>query len=442
MAKNFTYIQLLLLHIIIGAGIFVLPSLSNLYGLAMLIFGVYVVVKSKNINNEVLLVSAYLVGSEVLLRMAQASLSYEFSKYGVILFMILGMYYSGFSKNSVPYWLFLLLLIPGIVIASFTLNLHSDYKNVLVFNISGPVCLGVASIYCYGRKILLSTINDILLMVLLPVISTTTYLFLYTPDLKEVLKSTGSNFETSGGFGPNQVSTILGVGIFVAFARILFNSKSKLLVIVNVFILLTITYRGLITFSRGGVLTGFTMIPILLFFLYINIKNEGRVKLSILIGIMVVALSFTWTYTSFQTNGLIEKRYTNKDAMGRVKEDKFSGREEIWDSEINAFLDNPVFGIGVGNGVEYRENSMNGLSAVSHNEISRMLAEHGAIGIIGLLILFFTPMFLFLDNKQHIYLFCFLIFWLLTINHAAMRIAAPAFVYSLALLKVRFDDNL
>ena len=256
------------------------------------------------------------------------------------------------------------------------------------------------------------------------------------------MKSTGSNFETSGGFGPNQVSTILGVGIFVAFARILFNSKSKLLVFINVFILLTITYRGLITFSRGGVLTGFTMIPILLFFLYINIKNEGRLKLSILIGIMVVALSFTWTYTSFQTNGLIEKRYANKDAMGRVKEDKFSGREEIWNSEINAFLENPVFGIGVGNGVEFRENSMNGLSAVSHNEVSRMLAEHGAIGIIELLILFFTPMFLFLDNKQHIYLFCFLIFWLLTINHAAMRIAAPAFVYSLALLKVRFDDNL
>jgi O-antigen ligase len=442
MKKDLLYIQLLILHVIIGAGLYAAPSLSNLYGILMLLGGVYVVIKSKNTNNEVLLVSAYLVGGEVILRMAQSSLSYEFSKYGVTLFMLLGMYFSGFSKNSVPYWIFLLLLIPGIIIATFTLNLHSDYRTILVFNISGPVCLGVASIYCYSRKILLSTINDILLMVLLPVISTTTYLFLYTPDLKEVLTGTGSNFETSGGFGPNQVSTILGIGIFVAFARILFNSKSKIIIAINILILLAITYRGLITFSRGGVLTGFMMIPVLLFFLYINTKSNGRLKLSLLLGVMIIALSITWTYTSFQTNGLIDKRYANKDAMGRVKEDKFSGREEIWDSEINAFLENPVFGIGVGKGVEFRENSMNGLSAVSHNEISRMLAEHGALGIMGMFILFLTPVILFLDNKQHIYMFCFMIFWLLTINHAAMRIAAPAFVYSLSLLKVRFDDNL
>jgi hypothetical protein len=29
------------------------------------------------------------------------------------------------------------------------------------------------------------------------------------------------------------------------------------------------------------------------------------------------------------------------------------------------------------------------------------------------------------------------VFWLLTINHAAMRTAAPAFVYSLSLLNVQ-----
>ena len=70
-----------------------------------------------------------------------------------------------------------------------------------------------------------------------------------------------------------------------------------------------------------------------------------------------------------------------------------------------------------------------------------MLAEHGALGISMLLILFFTPIILYLDNKQHIYMFCFLFFWLLTINHAAMRTAAPSFIYALTLLKVRFEDE-
>jgi len=37
--------------------------------------------------------------------------------------------------------------------------------------------------------------------------------------------------------------------------------------------------------------------------------------------------------------------------------------------------------------------------------------------------------------------FCFLAFWLLTINHAAMRTAAPSFVYALSLLKVKFNEE-
>ena len=65
-----------------------------------------------------------------------------------------------------------------------------------------------------------------------------------------------------------------------------------------------------------------------------------------------------------------------------------------------------------------------------------MIAEHGSLGIVGLLILFLTPLVLYIDNKYNIYLLCFLTFWLLTINHAAMRLAAPAFIYSLSLLKV------
>ena len=69
-----------------------------------------------------------------------------------------------------------------------------------------------------------------------------------------------------------------------------------------------------------------------------------------------------------------------------------------------------------------------------------MLAEHGSLGIICLLILFITPIILYLDNKEHIYMFCFLTFWLLTINHAAMRTAAPAFIYALTLLKVKFYE--
>jgi hypothetical protein len=198
----------------------------------------------------------------------------------------------------------------------------------------------------------------------------------------------------------------------------------------------------MITFSRGGMLTGFIMMLVFLLYIYVNSKNKGKYKLNYFIGLIVVSMICIWSFTSYQTDGLIDKRYANKDALGRVKQDQFTGRGELIEGEIKMFLDNPVFGVGVAKGSELRsvKEGMKNIMA-SHDEISRTLAEHGALGIIALMILLFTPIFLYLDNKQNIYLFPFLIFWFLTINHAAMRTASPAFVYALALLKVKFDET-
>jgi hypothetical protein len=435
------YILLVVLHAIIGILIFYIRSLAIIYALTIVGFGLYYIMKTQNRNNEVLYVAGYIVGSEVFLRMTGGNLLYEFSKYGVMIFAAFGMYYSGFSKNAIPFWIYLLLLLPGVIIATETLNLDTDLRKSIAFNISGPACLGIASIYCFNRKVKLSQLNDILLAIALPIFTTTIYLILYTPDLKEVLVNTGSNTETSGGFGPNQVATLMGVGMFVFFSRLILESKSKLLFIFNLIILFNITYRGLVTFSRGGMVTGFGMILLFLFYIYIKSKSKGKLNLFRLLIFMSIAFLFTWIYTSTQTGGLIDKRYANKDAAGRVKEDQLTGRAEIWDSEIDDFLSNPIFGVGVAKAVENRKLNNGGAVVTSHSEISRTLAEHGTMGIMALIIVFLTPIFLFLDNKQHIYMFCFLFFWLLTINHAAMRIAAPAFVYSLSLLKVFIDET-
>src|SRR5690606_392753 len=103
------------------------------------------------------------------------------------------------------------------------------------------------------------------------------------------------------------------------------------------------------------------------------------------------------------------------------------------------FLDNPIFGVGVGKNREERI-EMTGIAAASHNEVTRLLAEHGMLGLFALLILVFVPLNLYPANKQNIFLLSFFFFWALTINHAAMRLAAPAFVYALSLLKVTFNE--
>jgi O-antigen ligase len=137
---------------------------------------------------------------------------------------------------------------------------------------------------------------------------------------------------------------------------------------------------------------------------------------------------------------MIDKRYANEDAAGREKVSQLSGRETLISSELNMFLDNPYFGVGVGKNKEVRLEET-GVLAATHNEVTRMLAEHGSLGLVGLLILLLTPIVVYLQDRTQIFALVFLVFWFLTINHAAMRIAAPAFVYALALLKIRFPSS-
>ena len=438
--NQITYIRLLLVHTIIGVVIFILPFLAKIYMVLILLAGISWMLRSKNKNNEALLISSYIVGVEVFLRMTQGNPIHELSKYLVIVFLVLGMFYKGFSKNSFIYIVFLLLLIPGIIIGANELSFDTNVRKAIAFNISGPVCLAISSLYCYQRVINKDDLKRILIFLGLPILSMSVYLFLYNPSVKDVVTGTQSNFETSGGFGPNQVSTILGLGMFVFFALFLVYSNTKRLIIINIILTVLIAYRSIVTFSRGGVLTGLAMMICLIVVIFLVSSKKIRSKIMTLSLFLILGGGLVWSYTIYTTNGMIEYRYANKDARGREKEDRLGGREAIADTEIKAFMENPIFGMGVGKNKEYRE-ELTGLRVSNHNEITRMLADHGSFGLFGLLILFITPIFLYLGNKQHIFLFAFFIFWALTINHAAMRTAAPAFIYALSLLKVQFVDE-
>ena len=436
--KEKNYLLLIIAHIIIGLFINVFPSFSIIYGGLIFLISIYFIIKTRNRNHEVIYACAYIVGSEVFLRMTNGSPSYEFSKYCLVFFSLLGMFYSGLSKNAVPYWIFLILLIPAIAIGIENLGIKTNIRTTISFNISGPISLGFMSLYTYQKKIKISEINNIILMMGLPIISCAAYLLLYTSKITADLSSTGSNFDLSGGFGPNQVATALGLGMFVFFSRALLVSRTKLMLFTNLAIGVYIGYRGLLTFSRGGMVTAILMLMILLFIIYLYSKKESKVKLFFIISFMLAIFSGILIYSAYKTDGLITNRYTNKDAIGREKSSASTGRSQISNEEIDLFLKNPLFGVGVGCGAEIRAEKSEFVA--SHNELTRMIAEHGSLGIMALLILAITPIILYLGNKEHIYMFCFLTFWLLTINHAAMRTAAPSFIYALTLLKVKFYE--
>lgn len=438
--KN-TYISLVLFHVFLGILLYQFSFLGKLISVLLFFVGLYVINIKRDKNFEALNFSAYVVGIEILLRMTGGNIFNEYAKYVVMIFLFLGILHRGFSKKALVYVFFILLFIPGIYIGIKNLNLDANIRKAIAFNLSGPICLAVSAIYCFDKKIYFNQIRNLFVSIGLPIVSILAYIYIYTPSVKDAVTGTQSNFETSGGFGPNQISTILGLGMFVFFVLfLLFSKTNKKILILNIVIVLLMAFRAIVTFSRGGVSTGVVCILALILLLYLRTNSSIKLQLQKIIFFSLVLGVFVWGYSLYQTNGLIQNRYENKDARGRLKEDRLGGREKLVITELNMFLDNPLLGVGIGKNKEYRE-EMTGIVAASHNEISRMLAEQGLFGILGLLILLLIPMLHFLENREHIFLFSFFLFWLFTINHAAMRIAAPAFIYALSLLKVTFDEE-
>lgn len=405
--------------------------------LAIFVYFIYKIILSKDRVKHVLLATAYITGAEVFLRMTKAFVFYETGKYAVIFFMILGVFFLGFKKNAFPFILYILLLLPAVLVSLDAIAFDANFRSTVLFNLSGPLCLSFAAIFCYGRSIQLQDFLKVLDYIVYPLISMVIYITLYTPNVQDVVTGTASNSALSGGYGPNQVATVLGLGIFILFSRLLIPYKNILVHWTMMFLMVVMAYRALLTFSRGGVLVSVIICLVFLFIIYFNtgLKSKAKISLKVL-SIIGVAL-LVWSYTIIQTGGLIENRYANEDALGREKEDVTTGRVVLLNVEIDAFKENPFFGIGVGQGkFQFKEEI--GITSASHNEISRMFSEHGLFGILALLVLIAIPMLTKMNGRKNIYFYPFFIFWGLTIITTSMRIAAPAFIYALCLLNLDY----
>jgi len=281
--------------------------------------------------------------------------------------------------------------------------------------------------------------NTVLLCIGMPVVTSVVHLLFKCPIIDLPILATESNFILSGGYAPNQIATILGLGMFVFATRIFLVPSSRKVLLLNVIIFAYIYYRSLLTFSRGGTVTG--IIIILILFCSLLIHKNYYENLKAKIGLFLLLLIAVFYLTSIHSKDQLWYRYTDKNPNGAQKSEDKNGRQAIAIREVDLFEKNPLFGVGVGEGKQIRKTE-SGKIINSHSEITRMLAEHGILGMLSLLILMITPVIHFLKNKQNIFIICFFVFWLLTINHSAMRVAAPAFIYALGLMNLKNEEDL
>ncbi|MBL8008455.1 MAG: O-antigen ligase domain-containing protein, partial [Ignavibacteria bacterium] len=73
-------------------------------------------------------------------------------------------------------------------------------RQMVSFNLSGPLTLAVAGIYFYKRRIAKPELRRLLLSMLYPIAAMSIFVYFKSGDLENVDFTTESNFQASGGF--------------------------------------------------------------------------------------------------------------------------------------------------------------------------------------------------------------------------------------------------
>jgi len=76
-----TYVKLLLIHVGIGILLYLFRPLSFVFAHGTILLGLVWVFRNRNANHEALMVAAYIVGSELLVKMTKGYFLWEYAKY-------------------------------------------------------------------------------------------------------------------------------------------------------------------------------------------------------------------------------------------------------------------------------------------------------------------------------------------------------------------------
>ncbi|MHA7129392.1 O-antigen ligase family protein [Algoriphagus namhaensis] len=345
----------------------------------------------------------YFSSFEALGRLAGSDpyLPYELGKYILLFLCPVGLILSRtYSWKGIIGLVVLILSIPAALFDESGQATFNDLK----FNLLGLLNIGVAIWFFSSLRVSLKNVINWSKLIVFPIVSVLILTIIRTPNLDEVEFELGANFATSGGFGSNQVSTILGLGVFLMAIALLLNYRVTGYKLLDFIVLCLFTGQGLLTFSRGGMLGAFIGIAFTMYYLG-KLSQQERMKLRMpnfkkFIFPVLLVLIFVMFLANLVTGGMLLLRYQG-ETMGTLagSADKSlnkitTNRSDIFLEDVELFSEFPLLGVGVGASTYMRDEYKN---YAPHVELSRLIAEHGSLGLIifGLLILVY-----FLNRNQ------------------------------------------
>ena len=374
-----------------------------------------------------ILLFSYLVSFEVLDRMAKTSpfIPYEMGKYLLVLMGLLGVLTLGVRAQK-GIWM-AILVTPAIFYDFSGQRVFYDLINYYL----APLAVGLGVAFADRLSISKNQLNQILKLVWLGCLSSLVFTYVKTPELDDIAFDLKANFDTTGGHSSNQVSTILGLGMFLSFYSVFNKLKFSGNRALDIIILAGFTFQGLLSFSRGGMLVGSLAILILIFLP--DSKRQTLYAIPSKKPIILALFSLLMLYGIFNatnniTGGNLLLRYqgeTQGTLLGSKERNlnQFSsGRIDIFQKDLALWGEYFLTGVGCGVSRYLRDSSNYAVAA--HIELSRLLADHGILGLAFSIIFFSIPYQKWRINKnesQRTILFILLIFAIITTFHAAMR---------------------
>lgn len=185
---------------------------------------------------------------------------------------------------------------------------------------------------------------------------------------------TGILRSSSFAANPMSLAGFLVIVTPIIFVEVL-NNKKNIPKSISIILLFISLVALIVNATRGAWVSLVIVIPMLMILLN-NIKTSKKIIYCILPFIIVISIIFN--------NELIEKRV---DSIVDLNNQSNAERILLWKSSYNMFLDNPIFGVGIGMFKNKYQNEYILPEAKirylghAHNNFIHILAENGIVGL-------------------------------------------------------------
>ncbi len=412
----------LLAHVPLGLAVYRDARLATAHALASVVIGLIWATHGTRKPERAAYVAAYIVGGEVLWRMTGAHIAWEFGKYGVIGVLALWMITKGRLAGPVMSTLYFALLVPSALLTLMAFDLGLARQQIS-FNLSGPITLMIAVWFFAQIRMSPHQRQGLYVAAIAPVIGVASITFLATVLNPDIAFGSESNMEASGGFGPNQVSAMLGLGALLALLGIAEDEHGSGFKPLMVGCIIVLAVQSALTFSRGGLYNaGAAAVVGAVYFV-----RDARTRFKAIgAGVLLGLLGYYVIFPALD-------RFTDGALSSRFSDTGLTNRDSIVEADLAIFQDHLLVGVGPGLGNEYRAAYVRNTPA--HTEYSRMLAEHGLLGLASLAALaalILQTMRQPRPLRESAVMIALFAWGLLFMLSYGMRVAAPSFVIGLA----------